>query len=1154
MEPEADISLEHRIRQKGRRADNLCGCKTSRTTSVCRTFTQKEFHEQPALHQKELKSVIGVGQVSLEADVVLSWYHPPRFHMPKRVQNFLSEHGLAEYTNAFHEQGVDYDLLVNLTDGDLRELGVNKLGHRKRILVAAAQIEPDAGDEGSVRKRLLTFMFADLVDSTALSTQISLEDYRAHIRRFQDAAKKTVEQYGGYVAKYYGDGVLAYFGYPKSHEEDADRAIRAGWDLVKLVSDLPRSTEDVSVAARVGIETGPVVVGEVVGEGMAKEHSALGSTPNLAARLQSAAPPNVVVVGPASRRLADGTAHFVSLGPHIMKGFQDPIPVWMVTAIARSRDRLDRQKGGLTPLIGRSQELKALTAALGRMRVGASAAVNVIGEAGIGKSRLVREFYDNFGETFTSLKGQCSPHGGATAFHPFIEMVRQYAAERKREGLSLEDAFAAIGLDRKRHVPYLMLLIRDSNADQSLIDHDLVGRRTLEALVELIVAQGRTYPTVLFLNDLHWADERSASVVDHLIREVDKPGVLVVTCFRPDFDATWLSAPGVENIYLVPLDREQSFMLLRECVVSDEEARGYSRLIDRAGGNPLFLEELARHVLETQQSTEADSHAAIPDTLAGLLMQRVDALSPGARRVAEMASVLGRETEICLLGDSLKTEIDEISGLGILEPSPQNENKVHFHHALVQQAIYESLLSNDRCMLHREAAQRLEKTYAGNHTEIAEILAYHFEAAGDQKETARFAYLAGCKALDLFALRDAEMWFGKCLDLAMEQTGDEATLLLARTVVNQTQVLCWNGDFTAMTQMAKSHLPRIQELGEIEEVSRSLTWIGEGYLHAGRFKEAANSLASGLHIARQLGDESCVGYALGLSLWLDSIVAEGERYSNVLSQADVVQATGEQLGDRYLKTLAYYGRWCHAMQSGKIRDAVNVAGSLFEIGDYDTYPPAECWGACLLAVSHAAARNSNKALHFARAGMESAASGFDRLMSELALGMTHVALGEPEQGLERLSKAPWRSEQIGGFYFAYAGDAAYGTALIQTGRSEEGAKWLEKGITYFEERGNFRAASISRLELLKYNITSRKFLDARRIFQEIQDSAINLEMDGLRSEAIGLVADMEFRAKNLDTANQLIEQAIQICTPLGWLALEQRLNQTALRIKNASDV
>lgn len=1073
--------------------------------------------------------------------------------MPTRVQNFLSELGLVEYADVFREQGVEYDLLGSLTVEDLRELGVDKLGHRKRIMAAAAQIGVGARNETSVRRRLLTLMFADLVDSTTLSTQISLEEYHAHIRRFQEAAKNTVEKYGGYVAKYYGDGVLAYFGYPKSHEEDADRAIRAGWELVRLVSDLPGSPEGVSMAARVGIETGLVVVGDVVGEGMAKEHSALGSTPNLAARLQSVAPPGGVVVGPASRRLGDGAAHFESFGPHIFKGFEDPVPVWKVSAIARSRDRLDWQKGALTPLIGRGQELKVLTAALGRTRVGSSVAVNVIGEAGIGKSRLVREFFDCFGMKFTSLKAQCSPHAKSTAFHPFIELVREYAVERKREGLSLTDAFAAMGLDRKRHVPYLLLLIRDNNADPTLIDPDLVGRLTREALVELIVAHGRTSPTVLFLNDLHWADERSASVVDYLVREADRPGVLVVTCFRPEFDAAWRNAPGVVNIDLIPLDREQSIKLLRKCVVSDSETRDYAKLVARAGGNPFFLEELARHVLDTRDSTEPDSLVAIPDTLAGLLMQRVDALSPAARRVAEMASVLGSEIEIPLLGENLQVEIDEIARVGILEPMPRKERKVRFHHTLVQQVIYESLLSDDRRMLHREAAHRIEKLHTSNQTEMAEILAYHFEAAGDQKATARFAYLAGCKALDLFALQDAEMWFGKCLNLTMEQTGDEATLLLARTVVNQTQVLCWNGDFAAMTKMAKRHLPRIQTLGEIEEVSRSLTWIGEGYMHAGRFKEAAKAIDSALNMGRQLGDESCVGYALGLALWLDCIVAEGEQYANLQSQADVVQTVGQKLGDRYLKTLADYGRWCHAVQTGKIGEAVRAAQSLFENGNRDSYPPAECWGACLLAVSHAAAGNTIEAFQFARVGTESAASGFDRLMSQLALGMTHVALGEPEKGLERLSKAPWRSEQIGAFYFAYAGDAAYGTAMIHTGKPDEGVDWLEAGIRHFEERGNFRAACISRLELLKYMADSRQVSNARRVLQEIQNTSINWAMDGLLAEAMGIGAEMELCTGHPEKGRQLLEYGIQLCTPLGWLALEQRLNQTSLRIKNALD-
>lgn len=1071
--------------------------------------------------------------------------------MTEQISDFLSALDLSQHVLAFVENDVDMDLLPTLSDADLRELGVDKLGHRKRILAAAATLGSVEGPEDSTsaraQKRLLTLMFADLVGSTALSTRLSLEGYSETIREFQDAAIEGVESYGGFVAKFLGDGVLAYFGYPQSHEDDAERAIQAGLALVKKIGELAVPDGAGRLEVRVGIETGLVVVGEIVGRGAAQEHSALGSTPNLAARLQSVADPGSVVVGPACRRLSDGAAEFENLGPHVFKGFDDPLPVWRVVRFSGSYDRLERRQGDLAPLIGREHEIGALEAALSRTRLGAVGTTHVIGEPGIGKSRLLREFITRQGDAFTSLIGQCSPHARTTAFHLFIDLLRRFRDTILAEGGSLEGRLVDAGLDQNRHIPYLRRLLELQTSIPG-IDPELIGSRTREALSEFIITQGHLKPTVLYLNDLHWIDERSSNILDALVRDPHRRGVLIVAAFRPDYSAPWDDAPGVEELILEPLSPSEAVQLFRDHLADKGALADMMPFIERAGGNPLFLEEIARHfTLEPSGGPIPDS-SGIPETLAGLLMQRVDRLSPDARRLVERASVIGREFDTRLLGDEAARHMAELEKSGIVQALSEQPDRFKFHHALVQQVIYESLLSEDRRLLHGEVARRLGDLYAGQEVEVVEFLAQQFEAAGNATANARYALMAGNKALDLFALRDAQGWYQKCIDLTGPAGEVDDILLLARAVVNQTQILCWNGDFPAMTELAQSHLPRVQTLGEIEEVSRLLTWIGEGYMHAGRYADARQAMNRAQAIGKTLGDENSVGYAMGLRLWLDSIVGEGEAFDELPSRSKSVEALGKRLGDRYLFTLSHYARWAHATQVGQVGAAAEEALRLQAMGSKDNYPPAECWGACLLALSQAQAGNMNDAHAAAEHGEASAASGFDRLMADLALGMVLVAADDPVPGLARLSAAPWRTERIGAFYFAYAGDAAYGRGLVRNGRIEEGTSWLHEGMRWFDALGNRRGKCLSMLGLLEAAAKIGDAAEARLWFEQTTIEAANAGMRGVEAEAGLIAASVSEKIGDIDAAMAENARAQLLVKPLGWLALEQRLNAQARRL------
>jgi class 3 adenylate cyclase len=1099
------------------------------------------------------------------------------------VAQFLDELRLSQYCAAFQDNAVDYALLPELSDADLRELGVGALGHRKMILRAAARIVSgtvvEAEPESRAQRRQLTLMFADLADSTQLSDHLELEAYNEVIRSYQDTAKQAIEAHGGYVAKYIGDGVLAYFGYPKSHEDDAERAIRAGRALIEQVSGLDASVPGKRLSVRVGIETGPVVVGEIIGEASAQEHAVVGKTPNLAARLQALAEPDTVVVGPVTYRLASAAAIFQALGEHDLKGFDAPVPVWRVDALSGTADRLDGDRTSeISPLVGRRQELGALAAAFARMRSGEALIVHLVGEPGIGKSRLIREFLNQNREMAFILAGHCASHGGSTAFFPFINLVRRWFGGvdgTGNTGADLMDRLVKSGLDARRHAPYILKLLDFSHPAISEIEPDLIGVRTQEALSQFVVEHGRVRPTILFINDLHWIDERSATLLDSLARREDRQGVLVLTTVRRRYMAPWSGLPGIEEIHLAPLSAAESLSLFQHRVAGDLTGDDLEGIVERAGGNPLFLEELARHVALASGKAGEEWGAAIPETLAGLLMQRVDALSPRARRTAETAAVAGRRFDATLLVEGTEAELVELEVGGVVIAEHGAASTYRFQHALVHDVVYDSLLEADRRRLHGEVGDRLKTKYDGREIEVVEDLARHFAAADEDRPAARYAYLAGNKALDLFALSDAERWYGSALSLAPSEGGAGDDLLFAKSVVNQTQVLCWNGDFPAMVGLAQHHLPRIRALGATEEVSRALTWIGEGYMHVGRYDDARSTLAEALENGRVLGDDSCIGYASAELMWLDTIVAEGPDFDSLPDRATELEALAGRVGDRYLATLAHYARWAHATQIGKIGTALEIARHMRAHGEQSNYPPAVCWGACLEGDGHAKAGNAIEAEKAVLAGREAAACRFDHLMAELSLGIILVTSGRVEEGLTLLKKAPWRTDRIGALYFAYAGDVAFGKALAAAGQVKEGLDWLRDGIIWFERMGNRRAVCMAALEIARILIEDSRdsepsrglrlrlptlfsrardpYDEARVCLDRVLAAKSDLDMNDACAEALLLRVLLAEREGNQAAARAALAEAQVLAGPLEWLPLDQRINSEICRIGAHSD-
>jgi class 3 adenylate cyclase/tetratricopeptide (TPR) repeat protein len=998
-------------------------------------------------------------------------------------------------------------------------------------------------------------MFADLVGSTQLSQQLDPEDLREISRAYQDAAKSAIGRFDGNVAKYMGDGVLAYFGYPQSHEDDAERAVRASLALVEAMTAIDKSLgrdKGVSLAVRVGIETGPVVVGELIGEGSSQEESVVGETPNLTARLQDLAEPNTVVVGPHTQTLVGSSVEFSSLGQKALKGFTDPIAVWRVDGLGLAGGRFERaSEAGLSLFIGRSEELGALAAAFSQIRSGDAAVVNVVGDAGIGKSRLIHEFLDRTIRRTTILTGHCATHGGRTTFFPFIDLIRRgfnLGAGRLDPAAvaRLQAEWSAIGLDPSRHIPYLLSLLGHHGEAASELDPDLIGVRTHEALIGLVrgIAE-RDRQAIIHINDLHWIDRRSEDVIDALARFPSTAGFLVLCTYRPEYEPPWQGHRSTRTVVLEPLSNRDMTRLFQDQLGAEtDDDAAISAVLDRCGGIPLFAEELANHLRRQGPAEQAwvDSRrtdpAAIPNTLAGLLLQRADTLSPGAQFVLKAASVVGRRFNADVIAavcrpDDPAMALGELvdSGL-ILKDEGVAVDSYRFKHALVQDAIYGGLLASDRREQHRAIGKVIEDLHPGGEREVAEELVWHFERAEDNERAARYAYLAGEKAFELFALGDADDWFGKVTALLPQRPDRPIDPLYANAVVNQVPILCWDARFGDMVRLAESNLPLIEALGETSELSRVLAWLGEGYLNFSRFTEAQATLDRALAIAETLADEGAIGYTLAELVWLHTITADGEPAHYLHDLCARLDAVAADLGDNYLTTLAHYGRWTDLTHRGQMAKAHEQALALISLGQRTGYPPALCWGNCMLAYSQTSEHHYDEAMDCVDLALQHAQCGFDRIMSDATRGILLVARGDTSQAIAYTGRAQRLGDEMGSLFFAFASEVSHGRALAALGQRDEAIAWLRDSLTFYTSTGNRRAAAQAALDL--------GILDAAKAPDHL-DRAIRLAgetgMDGVLAQAhlrLAEIAALEEKAKHLAAAEAA-------AAPLGWAALSARI-------------
>ncbi len=926
--------------------------------------------------------------------------------------------------------------------GDLRAAHI---GSDKAVL--AGQGEPEA------ERRHLTVLFCDLVDSTPLSARLDPEELREVVRAYHAACAEVIEHFDGHIAQYLGDGLLVYFGYPRAHEDDAQRAVRVGLGIVEALGPLQmrlRQEQGVGLGVRVGIHTGLVVVGSM-GEGARHEHLALGEVPHLASRLQGIAPPDTVLISATTARLIQGWFICETLGDQTLKGFPKPVPVYRVLRESGVQSRLDMVSGsGLTPLVGREQEMELLLVRWNQAKKGLGQIVLLSGEAGIGKSRLIRAVQDRLaGAPYTRLECRCSPYAQHSALYPVINLGRRLLQWQRDEGpevtlAKLEAALTAYDVSLPEVVPLLASLLSLPPSDryaQPQLTSERQKQKTLEAIVALLRAHAARQPVLLIVEDLHWIDPSTLELLTLFIDQEPTARILTLLTGRLEFHPPWGFGEHVTSLTLGRLPSTQVEQMIDRVTGGKRlPAEVCQQVVAKTDGVPLFVEELTKMVLESGLLREqvdryellGPLHSfAIPTTLHGSLMARLDRLGD-AKEVAQLGATLGRTFRYELLRavspwkeERLQHALKQLVEAELLHQRgvPPRVTYV-FKHALIQETAYESLLRRKRQQYHRQTAHILEQHFPEIAETRPESVARHYTEAGLAAQAIPYWQRAGQRAVERSANVEAISHFTKELELlkTLPETAEHAQQELTLRLAMGAPLLMLKGHTAPEVEHTYTRaLELCQQVGDSAQRFSVLTGLWRLYLSQARLRTVLDLGEQCFILAQHMQNPRCLQEA---HLMLGSILF----YLGELPSARVHLEAGITLYEpphsrvRSLTSGTDSGVVCRCW----------AAWTLWLLG-YPDQAQHQAQEALTLAQELSHVYSLCFALHFA-----STLHAWRREMKSVQEKSEMVIALASEHGFSR-----WLA----------GGIARRGWALVEQGQVEEGMAQLRQGLTTWRAMG-----------------------------------------------------------------------------------------------------
>jgi class 3 adenylate cyclase/predicted ATPase len=1012
----------------------------------------------------------------------------------QQIADWLKTLGLSEYAERFAESDIDTSVLRDLTDQDLKELGVS-LGHRRKMLRAIAELagvaptsllpalaEPKPQD--TAERRQVTVMFCDLVGSTALSARMDPEDLREVVSTYHKCAAEIVRRFGGFVSQYLGDGVLVYFGYPQAHEDDAERAVRAGLELITAVGALKTHAP---LQTRVGIATGLVVVGDLVDAGGSQERGIIGETPNLAARVQGLAQPNTVVIADSTRRLVGNLFELQDLGAKELKGITGPVRVFAALRASSAEGRFEAlHASGVTALVGREEEIELLLRRWAKAKNGEGQVVLLSGEAGIGKSRLTAALLESLAtEPHTRLRYFCSPQHTDSALYPVISQMERAAgpahdnsAQAKLDKLDALLALTATSTQDAALFAEMLSLANDGRYPVAELTPPQRRQKMLEALGAQTEALTRQNPVLMIFEDAHWTDPASLELFGRAVdRIADRRALLLVT-FRPEFAPPWIGRPHVTALTLNRLTQRDIDAMIDRVVGNKQLPANIRRdIIERTDGIPLFVEEMTKAVLEAGSERGAERTAAavpspalaVPASLHASLMARLDRLGP-AKEVAQIGAAIGREFSHALLAAvvrkpeaELASALDRLIAAGLLfrQGVPPHANYL-FKHALVQDAAYGTLLREPRRALHANIVEALENQFADIAESQPELLARHCTEAGLIEKAAALWGKAGQRSLARSALVEAAAQLTRALEQIAASPGTPA---LRREQI-KLQVALANAlmhvkgysapEPKAAIEQARVFIERAEALGEVPEDPLVLFSVLYGYWAAS--------------VVTFNGDVCCDLAAQFLTL----AQKQGARAPLMIGH----RIMGHSLfhGGQFAEARAHYDKGIALYDPAEHRSLATPFGQDTRVAILSYRSLA----LCLLGYPETARADVDQAISEAREIDNAATLMFALCVSSFA----PLLSGNYAIATARNQELIAVSEKKGALFWKASGMLQQGWLFALTGKAADAVEMITAGLTAFRSTGStfFMQSHLS--NLASANVELGHFDEARRCIGE----------------------------------------------------------------------
>jgi class 3 adenylate cyclase/predicted ATPase len=928
----------------------------------------------------------------------------------------------------------------------------------------------------AAERRQLTVMFCDLVDSTRLASQLDPEDYRTVVRAYQQTCAAVIQPFAGHIAQYLGDGLLVYFGYPQAHDDDAQRAVRAGLGILDAMRTLrARLVQDtgVRVAIRLGIHTGLVVVGAIGGRDR-QEQLALGETPNIAARLQGLAAPDTLVISAATHRLVQGYFECQALGLHPLKGIDQPMALSQVLQESGAQSRLDvATTRGLTPLVGREEEVGLLLRCWAQSQDGLGQVVLLSGEAGIGKSRLVEVLREHVGrQGYTHIVFRCSPYYQQSAFYPVLEQIQRLLQWRQDDTpetklTRLEHVLQTYRFALDEVVPLLAALLSIPLPEARYAPLQLSPQRqrqkTLEALLAWLVAEAERQPTLAVWEDLHWADPSTLECLSLLIDQTLTTRLLTLCTCRPEFRPPWSPRSYLTHLTLGRLGRAQVEAMIERITGGKLlQAEVVQQIVAKTDGVPLFVEELTKAILESDLLHECeDSYEltgplpalAIPATLHDSLMARLDRLAT-AKEVAQLAATLGRTFSYELLRAvapldeaTLQQALARLVEAELLYQRGMPPQATYvFKHALIQEAAYQSLLRSTRQQYHQRIAQVLEVQFPDTAETQPELLAHHYTEAGLREPAIAYWQQAGVQAIRRSAHSEAisHLTTGLALLQHLPNTPERAQQELVLQTTLAPTLMATKGYAAVEVESAYTRARELcQQMGDMRQLFRILVGLWGVYMVRGTLGMALELAEQSFSLAQRLHDPSRLlraHSALGITLFHRGELAAACHH---LEQANARGAPQPRLSPAVqfseVDSLAYraWTLWHLGYPDQALvgmQEALGFAQAL-------SHPYSQAFALNFAAVHHQLRREDRLAQESAEAARTLAHEHGFPLWSAMATplrGWALVVQGHAEAGIEQIHQGLIAFQATGSELFQPALLALLAEAYGYVGRPEAG--------------------------------------------------------------------------------------------------------------------